>query len=53
MELEIIPRVLIVGLTIGSIYALTAVGLNLMWGTMRMLNVAHGQLIMLGAYAAY
>jgi branched-chain amino acid transport system permease protein len=41
------------GLMIGGIYALIAVGLNLMYGTMRMLNVAHGELIMMGAYVAY
>lgn len=49
----VISRVLIMGLTIGCIYALIAVGLNLLWGTMRMLNIAHGQLIMLGAFLAY
>lgn len=41
------------GLTIGGIYAVIAIGLNLLYGTMRMLNIAHGSLIMLGAYAAY
>ena len=41
------------GLTLGCIYAVIAVGLNLLYGTMRMLNVAHGALIMLGAYLAY
>ena len=53
MELEVISRVLVLGLTIGCIYALIAVGLNLLWGTMRMLNIAHGQVIMLGAFMAY
>ncbi len=53
MEFDTISRVLVMGLTIGSIYALTAIGLNLLWGTMRILNVSHGSLIMLGAYTAY
>lgn len=53
MEFEGITRIVILGLTIGCIYALIAVGLNLVWGTMRMLNIAHGDLIMLGAYTAY
>jgi len=48
MGIEAISRVLIMGLTIGAIYALIAVGLNLVWGTMRLLNIAHGDLIMLG-----
>jgi branched-chain amino acid transport system permease protein len=37
----------------GSIYALVAVGLNLIYGTMRLLNVAHGDFVMVGAYATY
>jgi len=53
MEVEVIFRVLIMGLTIGAIYALIAVGLNLVWGTMRLLNIAHGDLIMLGGYTAF
>lgn len=53
MEAVDISAVLVIGLTIGSIYAVIAIGLNLLYGTMRMLNIAHGDLIMLGAYAAY
>jgi len=53
MELTDIFRILIVGLAIGCIYALIGIGLNLLWGTMRILNVAHGQIIMLGAYTAF
>ena len=45
--------IILPGLMIGGIYALIAVGLNLVYGTMRMLNVAHGELIMMGAYVAY
>ena len=33
----------------GALYALTALGLNLVYGTMRLLNVAHGDLVMIGA----
>jgi branched-chain amino acid transport system permease protein len=32
---------------------LIAVGLNLIYGTMRLLNVAHGDIVMIGAYAAF
>ena len=46
-------QLLFAALVTGSIYALVALGLNLVYGTMRMLNVAHGDLVMLGAYAAY
>lgn len=37
----------------GSLYALVALGLNLVYGTLRLLNVAHGDLVMIGAYVAY
>jgi branched-chain amino acid transport system permease protein len=46
-------QLLIAALATGSVYALIAVGLNLIYGTMRLLNVAHGDLVMLGAYATY
>lgn len=46
-------QLLFSALVTGSLYALVALGLNLVYGTMRMLNVAHGDLVMLGAYAAF
>lgn len=46
-------QLLVAALATGSVYALIAVGLNLIYGTMRLLNVAHGDLVMLGAYATY
>jgi branched-chain amino acid transport system permease protein len=41
------------GLITGGIYALVAMGLNLQYGLMRILNVAHGEFLMLGAYLTY
>jgi branched-chain amino acid transport system permease protein len=38
------------GLITGGIYALVALGLNLQYGLMRILNIAHGEFLMLGAY---
>jgi branched-chain amino acid transport system permease protein len=46
-------QLLFAALVTGSLYALVALGLNLVYGTMRMLNVAHGDLVMLGAYATF
>jgi branched-chain amino acid transport system permease protein len=46
-------QLLVAALVTGAIYALIALGLNLIYGTMRLLNVAHGDLVMLGAYAAF
>jgi branched-chain amino acid transport system permease protein len=41
------------GLLLGGLYALIAVGLNLQYGLMRVLNVAHGEFLMLGGYLTY
>jgi branched-chain amino acid transport system permease protein len=38
---------------LGSIFATMSLGLALVWGAFRMLNMAHGTLIMLGAYVAF
>jgi branched-chain amino acid transport system permease protein len=41
------------GLLTGSSYALIALGLALVFGTMRVINLAHGELVLLAAYVAY
>lgn len=41
------------GLLIGGLYGLVALGLSLSFGVMKILNVAHGELLMLGGFAAY
>ena len=41
------------GLITGGIYALVALGLNLQYGLMRILNIAHGEFLMLGAYLTW
>ncbi len=38
-------------LALGSLYALTALGIGLIFGVMRLINFAHGDLIMIGGYA--
>jgi branched-chain amino acid transport system permease protein len=45
--------IFVCGLLLGGIYALIAVGLSLQYGVARVLNVAHGEFIMLGAYGAW
>ncbi|HEX7787032.1 MAG TPA: branched-chain amino acid ABC transporter permease, partial [Methylomirabilota bacterium] len=49
----LLTDVLVGGLTTGAIYALVALGLNLQYGLMRVLNVAHGEFLMLGAYLTW
>jgi neutral amino acid transport system permease protein len=41
------------GLTLGTIYALGAVGLTLVYGILRLVNFAHGDFLTFGAYMAY
>jgi len=48
-----IGQVIISGLLAGSLYAMVALGLGLIFGVMRVLNVAHGPLLMLGAYTTF
>lgn len=53
MNILFSPELLIATLALTSIYALVALGLNLIYGAMRLLNVAHGEIMMLGAYIAF
>ncbi len=53
LETLLSGQLLFAALVTGSLYALIALGLNLVYGTMRMLNVAHGDVVMLGAYGGY
>ena len=39
------------GLTLGSLYAMVAAGLALMFGVVRLINFAHGEFYMMGGYA--
>jgi branched-chain amino acid transport system permease protein len=43
----------VLGLMIGGLYGLAAAGLSLIFGVLRVLNVAHGELLMLGGYASF
>ena len=45
--------IVIAGLLLGGIYALIAVGLSLQYGVARVLNISHGEFIMLGAFATW
>src|SRR5713226_3631369 len=46
-------QVVISGILSGALYAMVALGLALIFGVMRIINIAHGPLLMLGAYATY
>ena len=51
--IELYSGVLINGLLIGAVYALIATGLNLIFGVMRVVNFAHGELVVIGMYVGY
>ena len=44
---------LINGLGLGSVYAIIALGYTMVYGIAKMLNFAHGDVIMIGAYVAF
>lgn len=51
--LETMTQNLVFGVLIGALYGLAAVGLSLVFGVTRFLNVAHGELVMFGGYASF
>ncbi len=51
--MEILPQLLVNALIAGSIYALASSGLALTYGLMRILNFAHGHMMMVGVYIFY
>lgn len=53
MTLSLFIDIMLGGLMMGGLYALIAVGLSLQYGVARVLNVSHGEFIMLGAFATY
>ena len=53
MEVTLILQVVIGGLLIGSIYALIASGLDVIYGVMEVINFAHGEFIMISMYVCF
>lgn len=51
--MEQFSNILALGLLLGGIYALVSVGLNLIFGVIRIINFAQGEFVMLGMYGAY
>jgi branched-chain amino acid transport system permease protein len=51
--LHVIAQNIVFGILVGALYGLTAVGLSLVFGVTKFLNVAHGELLMFGGYAAF
>lgn len=53
MTAELLFQSTVLGLSMGAIYILMALGLTLMFGMMHIINFAHGAIYMLGAFAIY
>ena len=48
-----VGQVIISGLLAGALYSMVALGLALIYGVMRVINIAHGTILMLGAYTTF
>jgi len=53
MDISILFEQLINGITQGSVYALLALGFTMIFGTLRMVTFAHGEVYMIGAYVGF
>jgi branched-chain amino acid transport system permease protein len=51
--MELLPQVLIDSLLLSGLYTLMAIGLSLGFGVTRIINFAHGEFVMIGAYGAF
>jgi branched-chain amino acid transport system permease protein len=50
---ELILMAIVSGVLMGIIYGLVGIGMNILYGVMRIVNFAHGEFMMLGAYLAF
>ena len=51
--MDVAVQIIASGLTLGAIYAVSTVGLSLVYGALNMLNMAHGAILTLGGYICY
>jgi branched-chain amino acid transport system permease protein len=50
---ELFIQLLVNGITLGSLYGLIAIGYSMVYGILKLLNFAHGDVYMIGAFAGY
>ena len=51
--IETVAQNLVFGILLGALYGLAAVGIAMVFGVTKFLNVAHGELLMFGGYACF
>lgn len=51
--MELLIQTLVAGVLLGGVYALVSVGLNLLFGVVRVINFAHGEFVMIGMYITF
>ena len=51
--LAILPQQLVFGLALGTVYGLIALGYTMVYGVLFMINFAHGEVFMIGAYIGW
>jgi branched-chain amino acid transport system permease protein len=52
LDFSTLPQQVVNGILLGSIYALVALGYTMVYGVLRLINFAHGEVFMIGAYCA-
>jgi len=53
VDVDFFVQQVVNGLTLGSVYALIALGYTMVYGILKLLNFAHGEVYMMGAFAGY
>ncbi len=53
MDLLLFLQQLLNGISLGSVYALVAIGYTMVYGIVKLINFAHGDILMIGAYCGY
>ena len=51
--MDTFTQIVVSGLTLGAMYAVSTLALSLVWGSLNLLNMAQGALLVIGGYAAY